>query len=62
MTMSEVSVKIECGEQSVAITFTSQESFFDCWEQISNFIKRRFDGKSTITHVLNTAEYNVSLS
>jgi hypothetical protein len=59
MTISEVSVKIECEEQSIALTFTSEESFLDCWEQIGDFIKTKFDGKPTITNLLNTAEYNV---
>ena len=61
MTISEVSVKIECEQESVVRTFTSQESFIDCWEQIGDFKKINFGGKPTITHVLNTAEYNVSL-
>ena len=63
MTIFEVSVKLECmGESndSFALTFTSEESFYDCWEQIDTFKKLKFDGRPTITHVLNTASFDVS--
>ena len=62
MTIFEVSVKLECmGESSdsFALTFTSEEGFYDCWEQIDTFKKRKFDEKPTITHVLNTASFDV---
>ena len=62
ITIFEVSVKIQSQEEpnnSYAITFTSQESFHCCWEQIEGFIKRKFDGKPHITHVLNTASFDV---
>ena len=63
MTIFEVSVKLELLEKSTdsfAITFTSQEGFYDCWEQIDIFRKSKFAEKPTITHVLNTASFNVS--
>jgi hypothetical protein len=63
MTIFEISVKLECmGESnnSFASTFTSQEGFYECWEQIDNFKKIKFSEKPTITHVLNTASFNVS--
>jgi hypothetical protein len=63
MTIFEVSVKLELIEQSsdtFALTFTSQEGFYDCWEQIDTFKKRKFAEKPTITHVLNTASFDVS--
>ena len=63
MTIFEVSVKVECNVEpinsSYALTFTSQEGFYDCWEQIERFIKLKFDGKPHITHVLNTASFDV---
>jgi hypothetical protein len=63
MTIFEVSVKlelIEASSDSFALTFTSQEGFYDCWEQIDSFRKRKFNGKPTVTHVLNTASFDVS--
>jgi len=63
MTIFEVSVKLECmGESndSFALTFTSEESFYDCWEQIDIFRKSKFVEKPTITHVLNTASFDVT--
>jgi hypothetical protein len=63
MTIFEVSVKLELLEQSsdsFALTFTSEEGFYECWEQIDSFRKRKFDEKPTITHVLNTASFDVS--
>ena len=62
ITIFEVSVKIESQHEptnSYALTFTSQEGFYCCWEQIESFIKRKFDGKPHITHVLNTASFDV---
>ena len=63
MTIFEVSVKLESMEESnnsFALTFTSQEGFYDCWEQIDIFRKSKFAEKPIITHVLNTASFNVS--
>jgi hypothetical protein len=63
MTVFEVSVKIESMRESIsssyALTFTSQEGFYDCWEQIERFKNLKFDDKPTITHVLNTASFDV---
>lgn len=63
MTIFEVSVKLELIEESsdsFALTFTSQEGFYECWEQIDNFRRLKFSGKPTVTYVLNTASFNVS--
>jgi hypothetical protein len=63
MTIFEVSVKLELIEESsdsFALTFTSQEGFYECWEQIDTFRKSKFHGKPTITYVLNTASFDVS--
>lgn len=63
MTIFEVSVKLELIEKpsdTFALTFTSEEGFYDCWEKIEVFKKNKFAEKPTITHVLNTASFNVS--
>ena len=63
MTIFEVSVKLELIEKpsdSFAFTFTSEEGFYDCWEKIDIFRKSKFAEQPTITHVLNTASFNVT--
>jgi len=64
MTIFEVSVKLELidksNDDSFARTFTSYEGFYDCWEQIDIFRKSKFAEQPTITHVLNTASFDVS--
>lgn len=59
MTISEVTVKIECEEQSVSYTFKSEDGFDHCWQQIERYIKGRFDGKPTKTHIIHTSSFNV---
>jgi len=90
MTVSAVTVKIECEEElctecggsgevvsnsidcdvqtckkckgevfSVAYTFKSEDGFDHCWQQIERYIKGRFDGKPTKTHILHTSSFNV---
>jgi len=63
MTIFEVSIKIESLEEPLnnnyAQTFTSKEGYHDCWEQIDDFRKLKFKGNPTITHVLNTADFDV---
>ena len=64
MTIFEVSVKLELidksNDDSFARTFTSNEGFYECWEQIDIFRKSKFAEQPTITHVLNTASLDVS--
>mgnify|MGYP001002015473 CR=1 FL=1 len=64
MTIFEVSVKLELidksNDDSFARTFTSNEGFYECWEQIDIFRKSKFAEQPTITHVLNTASFDVS--
>jgi hypothetical protein len=64
MTIFEVSVKLELidksNDDSFARTFTSNEGFYECWDQIDIFRKSKFAEQPTITHVLNTASFDVS--
>lgn len=64
MTIFEVSVKLELidksSDNSFARTFTSNEGFYECWDQIDIFRKSKFAEQPTITHVLNTASFDVS--
>jgi len=64
MTIFEVSVKLELidksdNHHSFARTFTSNEGFYECWEQIDIFRNSKFAEQPTITHVLNTASLDV---
>jgi hypothetical protein len=64
MTIFEVSVKLELidksdNHHSFARTFTSNEGFYECWEQIDIFRNSNFGEQPTITHVLNTASLDV---
>ena len=64
MTIFEVSVKLELidksdNHDSFARTFSSNEGFYKCWEQIDIFRKSKFAEQPTITHVLNTASLDV---
>ena len=65
MTIFEVSVKLELIDKSndphsFVRTFTSNEGFYECWEQIDIFRKSTFAEQPTITHILNTASLDVS--
>ena len=64
MTIFEVSVRLELidksNDDSFARTFTSNEGFYECWDQIDIFRKSKFAEQPTITHVLNTASFDVS--
>jgi len=63
MTIFEVSVKLELidksNDDSFVRTFTSNEGFYECWDQIDIFRKSKFAEQPTITHVLNTASLDV---
>lgn len=64
MTIFEVSVKLELidksnNHHSFARTFTSNEGFYECWEQIDIFRNSNFGEQPTMTHVLNTASLDV---